>query len=167
LEQYNYQYFVDESNHDEKYERNYFRKHFSDRLIKEYQSGILKSFDYLRKDKEALLGAYREIFHHKAFYILEIQNSQNRVRIIDKYLKKLGYLLSSKQRGELNHETSMVVGGVWSVEIVDHRVYIAPYLKPIMPKQFKEHCRVARVPSKIRGYLYKERLDPKKVLPLD
>jgi len=39
-----------------KYERNLFREKFSNSLIKEcYKDGILRSFQYLQKDKETLL----------------------------------------------------------------------------------------------------------------
>ena len=163
LDKNNYRYFIDESNSDEKYERNYFRNKFSDEFIKKYKNGIQKSFEYLRKDKEALLSGYREIFHYKKFYILEINNSFIITRVVDRYLKQLGYLLSSAQRKELATENSIVFGGLWAVEIIQRQIYVAPYIKIIMPKKFKESCRKVKIPSKIRGYLYQERLDPKKV----
>jgi tRNA(Ile)-lysidine synthase len=94
---------------------------------------------------------------------LEIDNFATLIRVVDKYLKKLGYLLSSAQRDELTRENSIVFGGVWAVEIIENRVYIAPYIKEVMPKRFKEECRITKVPSKIRGYCYQEELEPKKV----
>ncbi len=51
LHDHDYPYFVDESNSDEKHERNQFRKHFSDPLIADYKEGIQRSFAYLRQDK--------------------------------------------------------------------------------------------------------------------
>jgi len=164
LDEHGHQYFIDESNSDEKYERNYFRNSFSDKLIAKYKNGIQKSFDYLREDKEILMRGYREIFYHKELYILEIDNPLVVVRAVDKYLKKLGYLLSSAQRAELKKENSIVFGGLWVVERVDNRIYIAPYIKKVMPKRYKEACRLNRVPSKIRGYCYQENLEPNKVL---
>ena len=155
-----YHYFVDQSNHDEKYERNYFRKNFANELIEKYQKGILKSFEYLQEDKKVLMSGYREIFHHKKLYILEIDNPVIIVRVVDKYLKKLGYLLSSGQRAEIKKETSIVISGLWAIEITLNRVYISPYKKKIMPKKFKEACRIAKIPSKIRGYLYREAIEP-------
>ena len=166
LEGNSYKYFVDQSNSDEKYERNYFRNRFTNELIEKYKSGIEKSFRYLQQDKDILMSGYRELFHYNKLYILEIDNRDIIVRIVDKYLKKLGYLLSSAQRDDLVREKSIVFGGVWAVERVDNRVYIAPYLKEVMPKRFKESCRIAKVPPKVRGYYYTEKLDLKKVSQL-
>jgi len=166
LEENGYKYFIDQSNSDEKYERNYFRNRFTNELIAKYKSGIQKSFEYLQQDKEVLMSGYREIFNYKELYILEIDNDTVTVRVIDKYLKKLGYLLSSAQRDELVREKSIVFGGVWAVEIVENRLYIAPYVKIVMPKRYKEACRVTKIPSKVRGYLYQEKLEPRKVLQL-
>jgi tRNA(Ile)-lysidine synthase len=165
LQNYNHKYFVDQSNIDEKYERNYFRNRFANKLITDYKQGIQKSFEYLQEDKRILMSGYREIFNHKKLYILEIDNSATLlvVRVIDKYLKKLGYLLSSAQREELTRENSIVFGGVWAVEKTENKIYIAPYIKKVMPKRFKEECRIAKVPSKVRGYYYQERLKPKKI----
>ena len=158
-----YKYFIDDSNHDEKYERNYFRNNFSDKLIKKYKNGIRKSFEYLKEDKEVLLGGYREIFHHKKLYILEVNNPMVTVRMVDKYLKKLGYLLSSGQRAEIKKETSIVISGLWAIETTSNRVYIAPYKKVVLPKAFKEKYRISKIPPKIRGYLYLEHISVQQI----
>lgn len=159
-------YFIDDSNYDEKYERNYFRKNFSDELIKKYKNGIQKSFEYIKEDKEILMGGYEEIFNYKELYILEINNPQIRIRIIDKYLKKLGYILSSGQRSELKKEKSIVISGLWVVEVIEDKIYIAPYIKEVMPKRYKEACRIAKIPLKIRGYIYREQITPKLLVGL-
>ena len=58
LEEYllknNHKYFVDQSNFDEKYKRNFFRHNFSDKLINNFTKGIKKSFEYLQKDLDSL-----------------------------------------------------------------------------------------------------------------
>lgn len=159
-------YFIDDSNYDEKYERNYFRKNFSDELIKKYKNGIQKSFEYIKEDKEILMGGYEEIFNYKELYILEINNPQIRIRVIDKYLKKLGYILSSGQRNELKKEKSIVISGLWVVEVIEDKIYIAPYIKEVMPKRYKEACRIAKIPLKIRGYIYREQITPKLLVGL-
>ena len=166
LHQNNYPYFIDESNSDEKYERNRFRKNFSDKLLAEYQEGIKRSFDYLREDKKNLFTGYKEVFHYKKMYVLSYQEDYLIIRLVDKYLKILGYLLSGNQRKELKRESSIVFGGLWAVEIRDNSIYIAPYLKITMPKKFKEECRKVKLPSKIRAYLYQEQLNPKDLLKL-
>ncbi len=48
----------------------------------------------------------------------------------------------------------MVIGGVWAIEHIDNLLYIAPYIRESMPKQFKERCRLLRIPPKVRGYIY-------------
>jgi tRNA(Ile)-lysidine synthase len=153
-------YFIDSSNFSDKYERNRFREAFSDKLLKEYKEGIRRSFNYLKEDKKSLTTGYRELFHHKELYILGYQSSMLVVvRLVDKYLKILGYLLSKEQRQELLKASSVVIGGIWAVEIQEKYIYIAPYKKMVMPKKFKEACRILKIPSKIRAYLYLEGLN--------
>jgi tRNA(Ile)-lysidine synthase len=149
-----YKYFIDSSNSNPKYERNYFRKEFANKLIKRYKNGIEKSFNYLKKDKDILIGEYKEIFVFKKLYILKMENSHIKVRLIDKYLKKLGYLLSSSQRKEIKNNNSIVIGGIWAIEISNNIIFISPYIKKPIPKKYKERCRVFKIPPKIRGYCY-------------
>ena len=160
LKQHQHPYFIDESNFNDKYERNIFRDKFANELIENYKDGIVRSFNYLKEDKKILMKGYREIFHHKQLYILEVESSTILPRIVDKYLKKLGYLLSASQRNELTQESSIVFGGLWAVEVNENRVYIAPYKRVSMSKKFKEQCRVFKIPSKIRPYLYEKNIEP-------
>ena len=157
LQKHNYRYFIDNSNFDEKYERNYFRKHFSDELIDRFKDGIKRSFEYLHKDKEALLN-YEILYQEKELYIIKAPLLHTLGMAIDKILKQNGYLLSSSQREEIATQKSIVIGGLWAVEIVEDIAYISPYTNTPMPKKFKEECRVAKIPSKIRAYCYKDEI---------
>ena len=159
LKSHDHAYFVDSSNSNECFERNYFRHHFSDKLIDEYQEGILKSFSYLREDKKILTKGYKEIFHQKELYVLEFENEYLKIRLADRYLKKLGYLLSSAQREELTKENSIVFGGEWAVEFIDNRLFIAPYCQTVIPKKEKERYRMAKIPPKVRGYCYLNKIN--------
>ena len=159
LEQNNHTYFIDKSNDSDHYERNRFRKNFSNQLIEEYQEGITRSFQYLKEDKRTLEEGTKEIFHHKEFFILSFIHNYQIVRLIDNYLKKLGYLLSSAQREELKRKNSMVFGGVWAVEIQENSIFIAPYKTTPMPKKFKEQCRISKIPQKVRAYLFEEKIE--------
>ena len=159
-------YFIDKSNFTEKYERNRFRKDFSNKLIEEYSEGIQRSFDYLHQDKQTLLKGYKEIFHQKELYILTYENNDIRIRVIDKYLKKLGYLLSGKQRQEVKNKSSIVIGGIWAIEIEENKIYITPYISISIPKEFKERYRIAKIPSKIRPYLYSQNINFKDFVDL-
>ena len=157
-------YFVDESNVDETYERNKFRKQFSDALIAAYKDGIQRSMEYLRKDKEVLESGFETIYSNKLLYTVKLHTPTAKVKAADITLKRLGYLLSSKQRQEIEKEVSLVIGGTWSIALQDDLLFIAPYLTADMPKKFKELCRVLNVPSKIRPYLFKEHIDPSELV---
>jgi tRNA(Ile)-lysidine synthase len=167
LKMNNYPYFVDESNHDETYERNYFRKHFSDPLLAEFKEGIKQSLHYLHKDKALIEGLYETIYAHKSLRILRLYSPYVKSRAADTTLKPFGYLLSNAERHAIDTQESLVVGRKWAVETTDVLLYIAPYLTTEMPKHFKEQCRIAKIPPKIRPYLYQENIDPDTLLSLD
>ncbi len=156
-------YFIDESNSDEKYERNLFRKQFSDPLMSEYKEGIKRSFEYLRQDKKRLEANFERIYAQKEFRLIKLHTLTAKVKAADLALKELGYLLTASQRKEVEKEESLVIGGEWAICIQDDMLYIAPYLTTDMPKKFKEVCRVFKIPSKIRAYCFKEDIDPKEI----
>jgi tRNA(Ile)-lysidine synthase len=159
LNTHKYPYFIDASNSDEKYERNLFRKQFSEKLLTDYGKGIQRSFEYLHKDKEILEGGFELIHQNKQLRILKLNLPYSKVKAADIHLKQLGYLLSAAQRKEIEKEDSLVLGGIWALEIQDNLLYIAPYTTIDMPKTFKEKYRVAKIPSKIRPYLYQENIE--------
>ena len=159
LEANDYPYFVDESNSDEKYERNRFRNQFADPLMAEYKEGIKRSFDYLRKDKEQLEEGFEVVLSHKALRVIKLHTLSAKVKAADLTLKRLGYLLSASQRQEIEKENSLVIGGKWAVEMQNERLYIAPYSTINMPKKFKEECRVKKIPQKIRAYCFKANIN--------
>jgi len=159
LEQNDHPYFVDESNSDEKYERNLFRKQFSDPLITEYQEGIKRSFEYLKQDKKQLEANFELLYTQKELRVIKLHTPDLKAKAADLALKELGYLLSASQRKEVENEAHLVIGGKWAVSLQDDLLYIAPYLTTDMPKKFKEACRVLKIPSKIRAYCFEEDID--------
>ncbi len=156
LETNQYPYFIDESNSDEKYERNKFRKQFSDPLMLEYKEGIKRSFDYLRQDKENLEKEFETIYSEKELRVIKLHTVIAKAKAADRTLKELGYLLSASQRLEIEKENSLVIGGEWAIELQHSLLYIAPYMTNNMPKKFKEQCRTLKIPSKIRAYCFQE-----------
>jgi len=158
LETNKYPYFIDESNNDEKYERNKFRKAFSDPLMIQYKEGIKRSFEYLRKDKESLEKAFETIYSKKELRVIKLHTITAKVKASDLALKELGYLLSSAQRHDIEKLNSLVIGGVWAIEVANNLLYIAPYISISMPKEFKEQCRVLKIPSKIRSYCFEKNI---------
>jgi len=158
LEDHDYPYFVDVSNSDEKYERNKFRKQFSDPLLLSYKEGIKRSFDYLRQDKTRLEKEFETIHSQKKLRVIKLHTPGAKVKATDLALKELGYLLSSSQREEIEKENSLVIGGLWAIETQADVLYIAPYLTTDMPKIFKEKCRMQKIPAKLRAYYFKENI---------
>ena len=159
LQSNDHPYFVDESNSDEKYERNKFRKQFSDALMAEYKEGIKRSFEYLRKDKEHLEKEFETIYATKKLRLIKLYDLSAKIKAADLILKELGYLLSASQRQEIEKEDSLVIGGKWAVETQDNILYISPYSTVDMPKEFKEKCRVLKLPQKIRAYCFSENIN--------
>lgn len=159
LHAHNYPYFVDESNRENKYERNRFRHQFTDALLSEYKKGIMRSFEYLHTDKAKLESDFKIVVSKKELRIIQLHAAHAKVRAADVALKKLGYLLSASQRKEVEKEESLVIGGAWAVELQDDLLYIAPYVTATMPKKFKEQCRLHKIPTKIRPYVYQKNID--------
>jgi len=154
LDKYRYKYFIDSSNQNEKYRRNYFRHNYSDKLIKSYKDGILKSFNYI-KDDTLLMPVSNIIYNNKDYYIIENSgNNGANIRVIDQILKKLGLLISSSTRKEIIQNKECVVSHKIAIVFQDDKIYIAPYIKIKMDKDFKEKMRIKKIPSKVRGYLY-------------
>ena len=148
-------YFVDASNLDETFKRNRFRHRAASFLMKECSDGIARSFRYLLADKTLLLPQPDIVFRLERFTLLKCPESpMHTIRQIDRLLKENGYLLSKAQKNEILRNDSVVVGGKWAVEKRAGFVWIAPYVKKSMPKEFKERCRVNGIPEKIRPYLF-------------
>ena len=159
LETHKHPYFIDESNSDEKYERNKFRKEFSDPLMTQYKEGIKRSFGYLRKDKERLEKEFETVYKEKELRVIKLHSATAKVKAADLALKELGYLLSASQRLEIEKEESLVIGGKWVIELQGDELYISPYVTANMPKEFKEQCRVLKIPSKIRSYCFEKNIN--------
>ena len=164
LETNKYPYFIDESNIDEKYERNKFRKEFSDPMMIQYKEGIKRSFIYLRKDKESFEKKFETVYKEKELRVTKLHSQTAKVKAVDLALKELGYLLSAPQRLEIEKEDSLVIGGKWAIELQGDHLFIAPYLTTNMPKEFKEQCRVLKIPSKLRAYCFMKKIDIQKLL---
>jgi tRNA(Ile)-lysidine synthase len=159
LNAHQYPYFIDSSNGDPKYERNRFRKSFSDDLIEVYSEGIKRSFIYLQKDKETLESTFETRYKEKELVIIQLYDMRSKAKAADLTLKQLGYLLSSAQRKEIEKESSVVIGGEWAVELQGELLYIAPYCTETLTKEFKEKCRRLKIPAKIRPYLFTESIE--------
>lgn len=160
LENKNIKYFVDESNIDEKYKRNYFRNSFSNSFLKEFENGVKNSFNFLHSDLNSLNIDFNPIKKIDELEIFKNQNDNNlNLRVIDKSLKKRGILLSSLQREEIIKQKELTVAHKINIAITENYIFIAPKVKTNMPKDFKEKCRVKKLPKNIREYIFIKNID--------
>ncbi|MGP1562040.1 MAG: tRNA lysidine(34) synthetase TilS [Helicobacteraceae bacterium] len=153
LRQINAAWFYDESNADESYTRNYFRKNFSDKFLSEFAGGVQKSFAYLAQDA-AGLGApvFKE---RRGLYIVKRKGSLSDARLADFIFKRLGVVLSAKQRAEIAQNESLVVSRKYALSKTPGYMFIHAYKKfDKIPKLYREKCRVLRLPVKLRPFLY-------------
>ncbi|KIM02939.1 MAG: tRNA(Ile)-lysidine synthetase [Sulfurovum sp. AS07-7] len=154
-----HKYFIDETNSNQEYERNYFRVNFSNELIKKYKSGIKKSFEYLKNDALLMESKYEIILKQQELAVAKMKDMSYLAKAADLILKELGYLMSSKQRQEVTENKNVVIGGLWAIGVSCDMLFIAPYRKTVLPKKFKEKCRISHIPPLVRGYIYDENID--------
>lgn len=157
LDRHKHRYFIDSSNYDEKYTRNYFRHTYSDSLIEKYEKGITQSFSYLNQDNQSLLNTtslLKNRYLHRYTFNGDINIA---IRIIDKDLKERGVLISQQTRQEIQTKKVCVVAHKYAIAIEDTTIFIAPYITNLakkMDKKFKEKCRITKIPKNIRAYIF-------------
>lgn len=155
-----FKYFIDETNSDTKYKRNYFRHNFSDKFLKEFKNGVINSFEYLQKDINSLNKNSDCLQKLKDLEIFKNTNDDNlNIRIIDKSLKRRGYILSKASRDEILKQKEIIISHKVAISITNNYIFICPNFKITMDKKFKEKCRVKKIPKNIRAYLYKEKIE--------
>jgi len=151
-------YFIDESNTDPKYKRNHIREKYTKEFLQEFKDGILKSFNYLENDSKELFKV-EIVKKERKLTILKKQSSDlSNIRAIDKEVKKLGLLLSKSSKDEILRQRDIILSDKVVVSFTDELIYICPYVKVTMDKKFKEKCRKDKIPSKVRGYMFKKQL---------
>lgn len=146
-------YFQDESNENEKYFRNYIRKNFSNAFVSKFHQGLKRSFFYLDKDRKKLydLESIKEI---QGLMICPKNES-----LIAKAVKMKGLLLSAAQRKEFL-KGDCVLGGKIGIVYKDEKAIVFKYETcQKLPKEFKEACRVVKIPRLLRAYLYNHKID--------
>lgn len=158
----NHKYFIDKTNYDTKYRRNYFRKNYSNPFINEFKNGVNKSFEYLNNDLKSLDISYDAIIKKEELEVFLLNKDENiNIRVIDKSLKKRGFLLSKKTRDEILNKKEVVVSHKVSIAISLNYIFISPFSKKNMDKEFKERCRELKIPKKIRAYLFEKNINLK------
>jgi tRNA(Ile)-lysidine synthase len=154
LDSKNIKYFIDQSNLDTKYKRNFFRHNFSNEFLKLYKDGVKNSFSYLQDDIMSLKHNFKLLEKEKELCIYEYNGDLNiAIKVVDMELKNRQILISKAQRDEILRQKQIVITNT-SIAILEKLIYIAPYYTQPMPKQFKELCRIRKIPKNIRSYLY-------------
>ena len=148
-------YYIDHTNYDIKYKRNYFRHNFSDKLVKEFKEGIKKSFEYLQTDKRLLVNTeWKKI---QNLYIFKKTSPLLDIKKADLILKKLGIIMTKAQRDEvIKTNFNCVIQGKIAIDSNEKHIFIAPFIKTVIEKSFREKLRKEKIPPKIRGYVYEK-----------
>lgn len=153
-------YFIDETNIDISYKRNYFRHEFSDKMISKYKDGIKKSFEYLQNDMLSLQNLAKKVYEKGKLCIYEYSGDENiAIRIIDNELKKRGILITKSSRDEILKQKEIIISDKIAVSLQDLKIFIAPKSSTVMDKKFKEECRLKKIPKNIRAYLKEASID--------
>ena len=156
----NHKYFVDQSNFDEKYKRNYFRHTFSNKFLENFSSGVKKSFEYLQIDLDSLNIQNIPIKKIKELEIFLNQNDDNlNIRTIDLSLKKRGFLLTSAQRNEILKQKEITIFHKINISIQQNHIWIAPICSEFIEKKYKELYRINKIPKNIRTYIFREKIE--------
>jgi tRNA(Ile)-lysidine synthase len=159
LKRENIKYFVDSSNSNKNIFRNRIRENFASKLIREYRYGIEKSFDYLKRDRDFINGCFKLKKEIKKLAVFELKDIFCTDRATDSYLKKYGVVMSSKERKVLLERGSTQISRGWIAQRDGNLLFIAPFVESVkIPKRERERYRLAKVPHRIRGYLYIEKI---------
>ncbi len=165
LDTNNTKYFIDSSNYEEKYKRNYFRHNFSDKFLNEYKDGIKNSFDYLQKDINSLKFKSDSLLKIQELEIFRnLQDENLNIRLIDLSLKKRGLLLSKAQREEILKQKKITISDKIVISIENDYIWICPKSLEVMDKKFKEKCRVLKIPINIRAYIKEKKIEFKELM---
>lgn len=114
-------YFIDESNLSDKFSRNQIRREFAEPFLSKFGAGVARSFEFLRRDKEAL----EPEITHLADKIYLVKNDLNAIRGVDRAAKILGVVMSAAQKNEcekrLREGKDCVVSGraaigIWNIK---------------------------------------------------
>ncbi|BCD60781.1 MULTISPECIES: tRNA lysidine(34) synthetase TilS [unclassified Nitratiruptor] len=146
-------YFIDESNLQDTFFRNYIRHNFSDPFMKHFGDGVKKSFRYLLEDKKILEEKIQIHNYKELYFAANSHNDYMNKRILDRLFKKLGYLLSSAQKEEILRQKEGVIASKYAFAITQEWIIVAPFVQRKMDKKSKEALRRARIPKPLRGYI--------------
>ncbi len=153
------QYFIDESNENQKFLRNYFRANFANSLIKKHKNGITKSLHLLFDDYLALYSPnaiYKVLVEDFFIGVFKITNDKKNLHYIDLCAKELGYVVSSSQREEiLKARYSCIIADKIIVDCNTTHIFVTKNIKSniALTKDFREMLRKNKIPPRIRKFI--------------
>lgn len=179
LKAHKIKFFVDKSNKNANFKRNYFRKKFGNKLVKKFVRGIVKSLRYLNADFNALYGESRTLKIGHIFLISRetsanlmldscksCESNANHLQIlaqIDSVAKQLGYVISQNQRVEIIKSAfSCILGDKIVIDSNANFIFMcANDLQNAQryDKKFREKLRIAKIPPKIRPFVDETTMD--------
>lgn len=146
------QYFEDLSNQDEEFLRNRFRKLSA--FLMQNSGGIRSSFAYLEKEKQ-MLYPKAGIDHLGELRAFEREGENKDLHTLDLECKKLGYVLSSKQRQEIKRCGFSCEIAHLMIECNERRIFIAPKVQCFkMDKSYRDWARRLKIPKRLRGLVH-------------
>ena len=152
LQTNNIKYFIDKSNDDEAHLRNYFRINFTNLLMEHYENGIKKSLNLLKNEYKILYKQSKIQSLNERLYFFAKQENHINLHNIALCAKKLGYVLSSKQREEIIKSNYSCV--IASKIVIDNNffdIYVAKNdIQYKHSKKIRESFRKKGIPPRIR-----------------
>lgn len=145
-------YFVDKSNDDEMYLRNYFRKNFSNDLLEKYENGIKKSLNILKSEYEILYSNSDICTLTDNIYFFQKQDSYINIHNIDLCAKRFGYVISSEQRDEIiKSKYSCIIASKIVIDSNACSIYVGKNdIRYKHTKDVRDFFRIRKIPPKIR-----------------
>lgn len=168
----NIEYFEDETNKDLTYKRNYIRHTFSDKFLDKFSEGVIKSFDFMNREKEQFYNIEYEKINNNLFRFYASNNLVN-LKTISIILKKMGYVLNINQRRQIeknNFIFNINAGnlGEFSISKMNEFIYVFKNIKldSKYTKEFKEFARTNKIPLNLRAtlFIYSQNLNDLKML---
>lgn len=128
-------FYLDESNQDSKYLRNFFRNNFTLKLSKKFTKGIKRSLDFLLKERLILYPSIMICCDMNLFYC---KAHQHEMHTIDVLVKRFGYVMSEAQKNEvyqiLVDKKECVLGDKIVIAKNDSFIYVGVHTQWIFKK---------------------------------
>ena len=155
LHAHKHRFFEDSSNANAHFTRNFFRHNVVRTLMPSFAKGVRQSFRILEQESKGVLPRIQRILPD-VFVMRRTKQAWRDCYGVDYALKRLEYVMSTRQREELAKSSFCChIAQRYVVDSNADFVFVAKTLGAItMPKRYKEQYRLAKIPPKIRPILF-------------